>query len=116
MGKNVAAYLLAILGGNKEPTEADIKKILEAASANVDAEAIKKVVSELKGKSVYEVMDQVPKNLPLFLLVQLVVELVVVLLLQLAEMLLLLLPLLLKKRKKNLTKTWVSVCLIKHST
>eukprot|EP00339_Tiarina_fusa_P004565 CAMPEP_0117029004 /NCGR_PEP_ID=MMETSP0472-20121206/21041_1 /TAXON_ID=693140 ORGANISM="Tiarina fusus, Strain LIS" /NCGR_SAMPLE_ID=MMETSP0472 /ASSEMBLY_ACC=CAM_ASM_000603 /LENGTH=111 /DNA_ID=CAMNT_0004736653 /DNA_START=31 /DNA_END=366 /DNA_ORIENTATION=- len=56
--KNVAAYLLAILGGNKEPTEADIKKILEAASANVDAEAIKKVVSELKGKSVYEVMDQ----------------------------------------------------------
>eukprot|EP00339_Tiarina_fusa_P004553 CAMPEP_0117022620 /NCGR_PEP_ID=MMETSP0472-20121206/16976_1 /TAXON_ID=693140 ORGANISM="Tiarina fusus, Strain LIS" /NCGR_SAMPLE_ID=MMETSP0472 /ASSEMBLY_ACC=CAM_ASM_000603 /LENGTH=111 /DNA_ID=CAMNT_0004728523 /DNA_START=35 /DNA_END=370 /DNA_ORIENTATION=+ len=56
--KNVAAYLLAVLGGNKEPTEADIKKILEAASANVDAEAIKKVVSELNGKSVYDVMDQ----------------------------------------------------------
>lgn len=56
--KNVAAYLLAVLGGNKSPSEADVKKILEAASANVDAEAIQKVVSELNGKSVYDVMDQ----------------------------------------------------------
>merc|ERR1712000_739412 len=58
MGKNVAAYLLCVLGGNKSPSEADVKKVLEAASANVDAEAITKVVSELNGKSVYDVMDQ----------------------------------------------------------
>mmetsp|Transcript_21150 Transcript_21150/g.18760 ORF Transcript_21150/g.18760 Transcript_21150/m.18760 type:complete len:109 (-) Transcript_21150:3-329(-) len=56
--KNVAAYLLAVIGGNKEPSEADIKKILEAASANVDNEAIAKVVSELSGKNVYDVMDE----------------------------------------------------------
>ena len=56
--KNVAAYLLCVLGGNKSPSEADVKKVLEAASANVDAEAITKVVSELNGKSVYDVMDQ----------------------------------------------------------
>ena len=56
--KTVAAYLLAVLGGNKAPTEADVKKILDAASANVDAAAITKVVSELSGKSVYDVMDE----------------------------------------------------------
>merc|ERR1712137_386394 len=56
--KTVAAYLLCVLGGNKTPTEADLKKVLEAASANVEAEALKKVVSELSGKNVYEVMDQ----------------------------------------------------------
>merc|ERR1712232_1005043 len=56
--KNVAAYLLAVMGGNQKPSEADITKILEAASANVDAEAIKKVVSELNGKDVYAVMDE----------------------------------------------------------
>merc|ERR1711963_1364982 len=53
-----AAYLLAVMGGNQKPSEADITKILEAASANVDAEAIKKVVSELNGKDVYAVMDE----------------------------------------------------------
>merc|ERR1712000_629494 len=56
--KNVAAYLLAVMGGNQKPSEADITKILEAASANVDAESIKKVVSELNGKDVYAVMDE----------------------------------------------------------
>jgi len=56
--KNVAAYLLAVMGGNQSPSEGDITKILEAASANVDAEAIKKVVSELNGKDVYAVMDE----------------------------------------------------------
>merc|ERR1712137_1517316 len=56
--KTVAAYLLCVLGGNKTPTEADLKKVLEAASANVEAEALKKVVSELSGKNVYGVMDQ----------------------------------------------------------
>merc|ERR1711936_158486 len=56
--KNVAAYLLAVMGGNQKPSEADITKILEAASANVDADSIKKVVAELNGKDVYAVMDE----------------------------------------------------------
>merc|ERR1711874_736564 len=56
--KTIAAYLLAVLGGNKTPSEDDVKRILEAAAANVDAEAISKVVSELSGKSVYDVMDE----------------------------------------------------------
>merc|ERR1712169_66221 len=56
--KTIAAYLLAVLGGNKTPSEDDVKRILEAAATNVDAEAISKVVSELSGKSVYDVMDE----------------------------------------------------------
>merc|ERR1712137_75463 len=56
--KTIAAYLLAVLGGNKTPSEDDVKRILEAAAANVDAEAISKIVSELSGKSVYDVMDE----------------------------------------------------------
>merc|ERR1712108_14301 len=56
--KTVAAYCLAVLGGNKSPSEDDVKKILNAASANVDAAQVTKVVSELSGKDIYAVIDE----------------------------------------------------------
>ena len=55
--KHVAAYLLAVLGGNKNPSEADVKKILASVNASADDDAVAKVVSELQGKSVYDVID-----------------------------------------------------------
>ena len=54
----VAAYLLAVLGGNANPTEADIKKILSSVGIDADSKCIQKVVSELKGKDVEEVLAQ----------------------------------------------------------
>ena len=52
----VAAYLLANLGGNDSPSANDIKKILESVGVNVDDEKLNKVVSQLNGKDVNEVI------------------------------------------------------------
>ena len=52
----VAAYLLANLGGNESPSAKDIKKILESVGVNVDDEKLNKVVSELEGKDINEVL------------------------------------------------------------
>lgn len=54
----VAAYLLAAMGGNKDPSAADIEKILGSVGIETDAERLKKVISELKGKSVEEVISK----------------------------------------------------------
>lgn len=52
----VAAYLLAALGGNKNPSVADIEKILGSVGIEVDKERAKKVISELNGKDVNDVI------------------------------------------------------------
>ena len=54
----VAAYLLAVLGGNENPKAADIEKILGSVGIDVDAEKLSKVISELKGKSINEVIAE----------------------------------------------------------
>lgn len=46
----VAAYLLATLGGSKNPTESDIEKILGSVGIEAESDKMKAVVSELKGK------------------------------------------------------------------
>ncbi len=47
----VAAYLLAALGGNENPTAGDIEKILSSVGIEAEAEKLNKVIAELKGKS-----------------------------------------------------------------
>jgi large subunit ribosomal protein LP2 len=59
----VAAYLLAVLGGNENPSEADVKKILSSVGIDVDAESLKKVISQLKGKNLEELMAEGRKKL-----------------------------------------------------
>ncbi|KAF7703559.1 ribosomal protein, large P2, like isoform X1 [Silurus meridionalis] len=54
----VAAYLLAALGGKENPSGTDIKKILESVGIEADETRMKKVVSELNGKSVEDVIAQ----------------------------------------------------------
>uniref|UniRef100_A0A6G1SJP4 Large ribosomal subunit protein P2 n=1 Tax=Aceria tosichella TaxID=561515 RepID=A0A6G1SJP4_9ACAR len=54
----VAAYMLAVLGGNKAPTEEDLKKILASADVDYNPEQSKKVVSELSGKNLEELIAQ----------------------------------------------------------
>ena len=54
----VAAYLLAVLGGNENPTAADIEKILGSVGIDVDEEKLSKVISELKGKNISEVIAE----------------------------------------------------------
>ena len=54
----VAAYLLAVLGGNENPTAADIQKILGSVGIDADEEKLSKVISELKGKNISEVIAE----------------------------------------------------------
>ncbi|XP_029953769.1 60S acidic ribosomal protein P2-like [Salarias fasciatus] len=52
----VAAYLLAALGGNESPAAGDIKKILESVGIEADDTRLEKVISELQGKNVNDVI------------------------------------------------------------
>eukprot|EP00292_Cryptomonas_paramecium_P015678 CAMPEP_0113674124 /NCGR_PEP_ID=MMETSP0038_2-20120614/7240_1 /TAXON_ID=2898 /ORGANISM="Cryptomonas paramecium" /LENGTH=126 /DNA_ID=CAMNT_0000590661 /DNA_START=9 /DNA_END=389 /DNA_ORIENTATION=- /assembly_acc=CAM_ASM_000170 len=61
--KHVAAYLLAVLGGKASPSAADVKAILHAVDAKVDDAALEKVVKELQGKSVEELIAEGTKKM-----------------------------------------------------
>lgn len=52
----VAAYLLAVLGGKASPQVADIEKILSSVGIEADAEKLKKVIGELNGKAIDDVI------------------------------------------------------------
>ena len=50
----VAAYLLAVLAGNQSPDAAAVEKIL--SSVKVEQANLTKVINELKGKSIEELI------------------------------------------------------------
>mmetsp|Transcript_4082 Transcript_4082/g.7263 ORF Transcript_4082/g.7263 Transcript_4082/m.7263 type:complete len:109 (-) Transcript_4082:312-638(-) len=52
----ISAYLLAVLGGNANPSAEDINKILSSVGVEADSERVSKLVSELQGKSVEEIL------------------------------------------------------------
>ncbi|XP_044504663.1 60S acidic ribosomal protein P2-1-like [Mangifera indica] len=54
--KVVAAYLLAVLGGNTSPTASDLKHILGSVGADADDERIELLLSEVKGKDITELI------------------------------------------------------------
>ncbi|XP_050673766.1 60S acidic ribosomal protein P2-like [Leptidea sinapis] len=54
----VTAYLLAVLSGKAAPAAADIEKIISSVGIEADSEKLKKVISELNGKSVEELMAE----------------------------------------------------------
>ncbi|KFP02581.1 60S acidic ribosomal protein P2 [Calypte anna] len=60
----VAAYLLAVLGGNESPSSKDLKKILDSVGIETDDERMNKVViSELNGKNIEDVIAQGKQSL-----------------------------------------------------
>ncbi|XP_075693713.1 large ribosomal subunit protein P2 [Rhinoderma darwinii] len=54
----IASYLLAVLGGNDSPSIGDLKKILDSVGIELDKERAEKVISELKGKKIDDVIAQ----------------------------------------------------------
>ena len=46
----IAAYLLAVLGGNEAPTSDDVKAIVASAGVEVDEERLATLIKELEGK------------------------------------------------------------------
>ncbi|PPR99594.1 hypothetical protein GOBAR_AA21069 [Gossypium barbadense] len=69
--KVVAAYLLAVLGGNLSPSADDLKDILGSVGAEADDDRIELLLSEVKGKDITELiasgrekLASVPSGLP----------------------------------------------------
>merc|ERR1711994_293278 len=54
--EGMAAYLLAVLGGNTAPAAADIKAIISSVGIDADSEKLDKVIAELSGKSIEELI------------------------------------------------------------
>ncbi|KAF8217371.1 hypothetical protein K438DRAFT_1797140 [Mycena galopus ATCC 62051] len=54
----LAAYLLLQIGGNASPSAADIKKLLGTVSIESDDERLNKLIAELKGKSIDELIAE----------------------------------------------------------
>ncbi|KAF8009471.1 hypothetical protein BT93_J0459 [Corymbia citriodora subsp. variegata] len=54
--KVIAAYLLAVLGGNTTPTADDLKDILGSVGAEADDDRIELLLSEVKGKDITELI------------------------------------------------------------
>ncbi|XP_034237225.1 60S acidic ribosomal protein P2 [Thrips palmi] len=54
----VAAYLLAALGGKENPAAADIEKILSSVGIEADSAALTKVIAQLKGKNLEELIKE----------------------------------------------------------
>lgn len=59
----VAAYLLAVLAGNQSPDAAAIEKILSSVGVKVEKDRATKVISELKGKSLEQLIADGNKKL-----------------------------------------------------
>ncbi|XP_072980338.1 large ribosomal subunit protein P2B-like [Typha angustifolia] len=54
--KIIAAYLLAVLGGNTTPSAEDLKSILESVGAEADEDRIEFLLAEVKGKDITELI------------------------------------------------------------
>ncbi|OIW06265.1 hypothetical protein TanjilG_19703 [Lupinus angustifolius] len=54
--KVIAAYLLAVLGNNKNPSAKDIKNILASVGAEADDDRIELLLSEVKGKDIEDII------------------------------------------------------------
>ncbi|GKV37517.1 hypothetical protein SLEP1_g45543 [Rubroshorea leprosula] len=54
--KVVAAYLLAVLGGNATPSADDIKHILGSVGADADEDRIELFLSQVEGKDITELI------------------------------------------------------------
>ncbi|GJE90985.1 60S acidic ribosomal protein P2 [Phanerochaete sordida] len=54
----IAAYLLLQIGGNTSPSAEDIKKVLGAVGIESDEERLEKLISELSGKDINELIAE----------------------------------------------------------
>ncbi|XP_043725162.1 60S acidic ribosomal protein P2-1-like [Telopea speciosissima] len=54
--KVIAAYLLAVLGGNTSPSADDLKNILGSVGADAEDDRIELLLSEVKGEDITELI------------------------------------------------------------
>ena len=56
--KHIAAYALLVLGGNENPSAADVKKVLTAAGATADDARMNELAEAVKGKSFHDLVAE----------------------------------------------------------
>ncbi|EEA22228.1 60S acidic ribosomal protein P2 [Talaromyces marneffei ATCC 18224] len=56
--KHLAAYLLLGLAGNASPSAKDITAVLESVGIDADEERLEKLISELEGKDISELIAE----------------------------------------------------------
>ncbi|KAL4965631.1 ribosomal protein P2 [Aspergillus stella-maris] len=56
--KYLAAYLLLALAGNESPAASDIKEVLSAVGIDAEEERLEKLISELQGKDINELIAE----------------------------------------------------------
>ncbi|KAK0543543.1 60S acidic ribosomal protein P2 [Tilletia horrida] len=56
--KYIAAYLLLQSAGNSAPTADDITKVLASVDIEVDSERLEKLLSEVEGKDISEIIAE----------------------------------------------------------
>jgi large subunit ribosomal protein LP2 len=56
--RHVAAYILAVIGGNANPSEADLKKILNSVGVDIVDEQLAVVIDQLNGKDLFQLMEE----------------------------------------------------------
>ncbi|ROT35598.1 ribosomal protein 60S [Sodiomyces alkalinus F11] len=56
--KHLAAYLLLGLGGNTSPSAEDVKTVLESVGIEADEERLEKLISELEGKDINQLISE----------------------------------------------------------
>ena len=56
--RHVAAYILAVAGGNANPSEADLKKILNSVGVDIVDEQLAVVIKQLNGKNLFQLMEE----------------------------------------------------------
>merc|ERR1712093_316953 len=56
--KYLAAYLLLNLAGNESPSAEDIKSVLSSVGVDAEGERLDKLISELSGKSIQELISE----------------------------------------------------------
>ena len=54
--KHIAAFALLVLGGNENPTAADVEKLLKAAGVTPDSDKIEKMIASFEGKKFNEMV------------------------------------------------------------
>jgi len=58
----IGAYLLAVLGGNDNPDAAAINKILDSVGIKADGAAVDKILGQLKGKDLNQLIAEGSKK------------------------------------------------------
>jgi len=56
--RHVAAYILAVMGGQKDPSEKDVKAILNSVGIEPDSKNLAVVINQLKGKNVFQLIQE----------------------------------------------------------